>query len=49
MIRLAEHPDGKEMLESNRGTIIYSLKDHDVSIRKRALDVLFYMCTTENY
>lgn len=48
MSKLASHPDGQEMIERHQQTVMISLKDPDISIRKRALDVLFGMCKASN-
>jgi AP-2 complex subunit alpha len=48
MVRLAELPDGPYMLERHLPTVMISLSDPDLSIRKRALDVIFSMCHTGN-
>ncbi|CAG9313359.1 unnamed protein product [Blepharisma stoltei] len=48
MAKLAEHPDGQYMIERHQSTVMISLKDPDISIRKRALDVLFGMCKQSN-
>ena len=44
MSKLADHPDASLLLQRHQSTIIASLQDPDVSIRKRALDVLYAMC-----
>jgi len=44
MSKLADHPDAGLLLQRHQATIIASLQDPDVSIRKRALDVLYAMC-----
>lgn len=46
MVRLAELHDGPYMLEKHLPTVMISLSDPDLSIRKRALDVIFCMCHT---
>ena len=48
MAQLAENPDSKDMIEKHQHTVLISLRDPDISIRKRALDVLFGMCSESN-
>lgn len=44
MTKLALLPDALPVIRTHQATILTSLKDGDVSIRKRALDLLFSMC-----
>ena len=37
-----------ESIKRHQKTILFSLKDADVSIRQRALDLLFLMCDEDN-
>jgi AP-2 complex subunit alpha len=48
MAKLADKSDGAQMLVKHQSAILYSLRDSDVSIRKRALEVLFCMCGEGN-
>lgn len=48
MARLSEHPDSRDMIAKHQATVFISLRDPDISIKKRALDVLFTMCNTSN-
>lgn len=48
MARMALIPDTLPTLKKHQNTIQYSLKDTDISIRKRALDLLYTMCDEEN-
>ena len=48
MARLSEHPESRDMISKHQETVLISLKDPDISIRKRALDVLFAMCNEVN-
>lgn len=48
MSKLADHPDAGLLLQRHQATIIASMQDPDVSIRKRALDVLYAMCDEAN-
>lgn len=36
-----------DAIRKQQGTVFFSLKDADISIRRRALDLLFHMCNTE--
>ncbi|PRW60941.1 AP-2 complex subunit alpha-1-like [Chlorella sorokiniana] len=45
MARLAEVPAVVDTVNRHQKTIIACLRDSDVSIRRRALDLLFIMCT----
>lgn len=48
MARLAEVPAVVDTVNRHQKTIIACLRDGDVSIRRRALDLLFIMCTPQN-
>jgi AP-2 complex subunit alpha len=48
MSKLATIPDTNEYIKKHQETIINSLKDPDISIRKRALDLLYGMCDKSN-
>ena len=48
MAKLSEHPDSNDMISKHQATVFISLRDPDISIRKRALDVLFGMCNEMN-
>lgn len=38
-------PNAESMINEHLKTILLSLKDNDISIRRRALDILYLMCT----
>ena len=45
MARLSiAQPDTMEALKKHQSTILFSLKDQDISIRRRALDLVYSMC-----
>ncbi|KAL1523477.1 hypothetical protein AB1Y20_018415 [Prymnesium parvum] len=49
MARLSQaQPDTMESLKKHQSTIIFSLKDADISIRRRALDLVYSMCDTSS-
>ena len=48
MAKLSEHPDSRDMILKHQSTVFISLRDPDISIKKRALDVLFQMCNSTN-
>lgn len=48
MAHLAACADTLEPIKRHQSTILMSLKDKDVSVRKRGLDLLFSMCDTTN-
>lgn len=48
MAKLGEHPDSRDMISRHQATVLISLRDPDISIKKRALDVLFGMCNSSN-
>uniref|UniRef100_A0A7S4P6S8 Clathrin/coatomer adaptor adaptin-like N-terminal domain-containing protein n=1 Tax=Guillardia theta TaxID=55529 RepID=A0A7S4P6S8_GUITH len=48
MQRMSHIPDAAQQFKKHQETIIKSLKDNDVSLRRRALDVLYSMCDSKN-
>lgn len=48
MAHLAACSDSLEPIKKHQGTIILSLRDRDISVRRRALDLLYSMCDTSN-
>ncbi|MBW0508004.1 hypothetical protein O181_047719 [Austropuccinia psidii MF-1] len=48
MSHLAARSENLEVLKQHQDTIILSLKDKDISVRRRGLDLLFSMCDTTN-
>ncbi|CAE6520698.1 unnamed protein product [Rhizoctonia solani] len=48
MAHLAAGADSLEPLKKHQTTIILSLRDKDISVRRRALDLLYSMCDTDN-
>ena len=48
MARLAMLEDTSALVKKYQSSILFSLKDPDVSIRKRALDLMFLMCDQSN-
>ena len=49
MARLANlHDVDKEQIKRHQQTVLISLKDADISVRKRALNLLFVMCDESN-
>ncbi|KAI6133064.1 adaptin N terminal region-domain-containing protein [Pisolithus croceorrhizus] len=48
MAHLAARSDTLEPLKKHQGTIILSLRDKDISVRRRALDLLYSMCDVDN-
>ena len=47
MARLSQQqPETLEGLKKHQSTILFSLKDPDISIRRRALDLVYVMCDT---
>lgn len=48
MARLAMLEDTSDLIKKHQPSILVSLKDADVSIRKHALDLLFLMCDLSN-
>lgn len=45
LVRLEGHADD---IKQHKSTVLFSLKDADNSVRRRALDLLFSMCDSEN-
>jgi AP-2 complex subunit alpha len=48
MAKLCKYTSGNKILKEHSTIIIYSLRDNDISIRRRALDLLFLCCTNES-
>lgn len=48
MAHLAARSDSLYSIKQHQTTIINSLRDKDVSVRRRALDLLYSMCDTDN-
>ncbi|KAF8629699.1 hypothetical protein AX15_003319 [Amanita polypyramis BW_CC] len=48
MAHLAARADSLEPIKKHQTTIILSLRDKDISVRRRALDLLYSMCDTDN-
>ncbi|KAI0361608.1 Adaptor protein complex AP-2 alpha subunit [Trametes cingulata] len=48
MAHLAARTDNLEAIKRHQGTIILSLRDKDISVRRRALDLLYSMCDVDN-
>ena len=48
MAKLAQLEGTAESIKKHQGTVLVSLKDADISVRRRALDLLFVMCDTDN-
>ena len=48
MAHLAALADSLEPIKKHQGTIILSLRDKDISVRRRALDLLYSMCDVDN-
>lgn len=48
MAHLASRTDSLDPIKKHQGTIIQSLRDKDISVRRRALDLLFSMCDLDN-
>jgi AP-2 complex subunit alpha len=46
--QLASFPQCLDIIKKNQDTIFLSLKDKDVSVRRRALDLLYSMCDNSN-
>ena len=47
MARLAQ-VEGNDAVTQHEATVLSSLKDADISVRRRALDLLFVMCDASN-
>ncbi|GAA5886738.1 hypothetical protein JCM5296_006388 [Sporobolomyces johnsonii] len=48
MAHLAARTDNLETIKRHQSTIIQSLRDKDISVRRRGLDLLYSMCDTSN-
>ncbi|KAL3140296.1 hypothetical protein ABBQ38_004564 [Trebouxia sp. C0009 RCD-2024] len=48
MVRLAEVPAVIDTIHRHQKSIVATLKDADISIRRRGLDLLFTMCNNQN-
>jgi AP-2 complex subunit alpha len=48
MAKLSKYTSGAKILKEHSNIIIYSLRDNDISIRRRSLDLLFLCCTNES-
>lgn len=48
MAHLAARSESLEPVKKHQETVIYSLKDRDISVRRRALDLLYSMCDNSN-
>mmetsp|Transcript_3615 Transcript_3615/g.4535 ORF Transcript_3615/g.4535 Transcript_3615/m.4535 type:complete len:1048 (+) Transcript_3615:78-3221(+) len=48
MAKLAQLEGSAEHVKKHQATVLVSLKDADISVRRRALDLLFVMCDTDN-
>jgi AP-2 complex subunit alpha len=48
MAKLAQLEGSAEGIKKHQATVLVSLKDSDISVRRRALDLLFVMCDTDN-
>lgn len=48
MAQLAARTENLTAIKKHQGTIILSLRDKDISVRRRALDLLYSMCDTDN-
>lgn len=48
MAKLAQLEGSGESIKKHQATVLVSLKDADISVRRRALDLLFVMCDTDN-
>ncbi|KAF1325636.1 Ap-2 complex subunit alpha, partial [Globisporangium splendens] len=48
MYRLVRLEGDAETVKQHKDTVLFSLKDADNSVRRRALDLLFSMCDSEN-
>ena len=47
MAKLSKYSNGNKIMKDHSQIILTSLRDSDVSIRRRALDLLFLICTPE--
>ncbi|GAA6049489.1 hypothetical protein JCM3770_007364 [Rhodotorula araucariae] len=48
MAHLAARSDNLEAIKRHQSTIMQSLRDKDISVRRRGLDLLYSMCDTSN-
>lgn len=48
MAKLAQLAETSDGVKKHQATVLVSLKDADLSVRRRALDLLFVMCDTDN-
>ncbi|BGP53451.1 hypothetical protein JCM8202_001094 [Rhodotorula sphaerocarpa] len=48
MAHLAARTDNLEAVKKHQATIMQSLRDKDISVRRRGLDLLYSMCDTSN-
>lgn len=48
MAHLAARAESLEPIKKHQSTIILSLRDKDISVRRRALDLLYSMCDVDN-
>jgi len=48
MAKLAQIEGNADGVKKHQATVLVSLKDADISVRRRALDLLFVMCDTDN-
>lgn len=48
MAHLAARAESLEAIKKHQTTIILSLRDKDISVRRRALDLLYSMCDVDN-
>lgn len=48
LAHLAARADSLEAIKRHQDTVILSLRDRDISVRRRALDLLYSMCDVDN-
>src|SRR3981189_2819342 len=48
MSHLASHEESLEYLRKHQQTVLLALRDKDISVRRRALDLLYSMCDASN-
>jgi AP-2 complex subunit alpha len=48
MAHLASHEESLEYLRKHQQTVLLALRDKDISVRRRALDLLYSMCNASN-
>lgn len=48
MAKLAQLEGNGDSIKKHQATVLVSLKDADISVRRRALDLLFVMCDSDN-